>query len=174
MLQAFSRGRVRFLVATDVAARGIDVSDIGLVVNFDFPRAVEDYVHRVGRTGRAGTEGSALSLVASSERGVQRQVIEHLRATSNGRSRIVIDGRGDAPAQATAERTDERRRRTPRDRRSPERTARRRDDRVVCEVVQERPEGRRKDRRAATSEVDLSVDLDTAASRGRDADDVVW
>ncbi|MEZ5964367.1 MAG: DEAD/DEAH box helicase [Planctomycetota bacterium] len=77
-LKAFERGRVRFLVATDVAARGIDVSDIELVVNFDMPRALEDYVHRVGRTGRAGNTGRALSLVASSENGILAAVKRHL------------------------------------------------------------------------------------------------
>ena len=60
VLQAFSRGKTRFLVATDVAARGIDVDDIDLVLNYDFPLAVEDYIHRSGRTGRARPEGPAL------------------------------------------------------------------------------------------------------------------
>ncbi|MFO1055064.1 MAG: DEAD/DEAH box helicase [Planctomycetota bacterium] len=112
VLQGFIRGKVRHLVATDVAARGIDVSDIGLVVNFDMPRAVEDYIHRVGRTGRAGTEGEALSLVGKMEQGIQRQILEHLAKTSSG-SRVVVDGREvgsarrsePAPARAaTAER----------------------------------------------------------------------
>jgi superfamily II DNA/RNA helicase len=80
VLKAFERGRVRFLVATDVAARGIDVDDIELVVNFDMPRAVEDYVHRVGRTGRAGAEGRALSLVAPEERRVFEAVRRHVGA----------------------------------------------------------------------------------------------
>ncbi|GAQ84450.1 ATP-dependent RNA helicase DDX5/DBP2 [Klebsormidium nitens] len=56
-LRAFRTGRVDVLIATDVAARGIDVKDIELVINFDFPNSVEDYVHRIGRTGRAGAEG---------------------------------------------------------------------------------------------------------------------
>ncbi len=79
-LKAFERGRIRFLIATDVAARGIDVNDITLVVNFDMPRAVEDYVHRVGRTGRAGNTGRALSLVASAESGILASVKRHLAA----------------------------------------------------------------------------------------------
>jgi ATP-dependent RNA helicase RhlE len=81
-LKAFERGRVRFLVATDVAARGIDVSDIGLVINFDMPRALEDYVHRVGRTGRAGNTGRALSLVAPAEAGICAAVRRHLDAAT--------------------------------------------------------------------------------------------
>jgi len=56
-------GKVRILVATDVAARGIDVRDLALVVNFDMPQVAEDYVHRIGRTGRAGATGKAISLV---------------------------------------------------------------------------------------------------------------
>ena len=80
-LQAFSRGKTRFLVATDVAARGIDVDDIELVVNFDFPLALEDYVHRTGRTGRAGKSGRALSLVAPMEKRLYDVVQAHL----NGR-----------------------------------------------------------------------------------------
>jgi ATP-dependent RNA helicase RhlE len=78
-LQGFSRGKVRFLVATDVAARGIDVDDIELVVNYDFPLAVEDYIHRTGRTGRAGRSGRALSLVAPTERRLHEAVAAHLQ-----------------------------------------------------------------------------------------------
>ena len=58
------QGKIKILVATDVAARGIDVKDIGLVVNFDLPMNVEDYVHRIGRTGRAEAEGLAISFAA--------------------------------------------------------------------------------------------------------------
>jgi len=60
--------RVRVLVATDVAARGIDINELPHVVNFDLPHVPEDYVHRIGRTGRAGQNGEAVSLVASEER----------------------------------------------------------------------------------------------------------
>ncbi len=77
-LQSFSRGKVRFLVATDVAARGIDVDDVMLVVNYDFPLGLEDYIHRTGRTGRAGRSGRALSLVAPSERRLYEVVAAHL------------------------------------------------------------------------------------------------
>jgi ATP-dependent RNA helicase RhlE len=82
VLQAFTRGKTRFLVATDVAARGIDVDDIDLVVNHDFPLAVEDYIHRTGRTGRAGRKGRALSLVAPTERSRYEAVRRHLRGES--------------------------------------------------------------------------------------------
>jgi len=76
-LQAFTRGKVRFLVATDVAARGIDVDDVTLVVNYDFPLGLEDYIHRTGRTGRAGRSGRALSLVAPMERRLYEMVAGH-------------------------------------------------------------------------------------------------
>ena len=76
-LEQFRRGKVRALVATDVAARGIDVTGISHVVNFELPKAAEDYVHRIGRTGRAGASGIALSLVSGDERG-QLKDIERL------------------------------------------------------------------------------------------------
>jgi superfamily II DNA/RNA helicase len=73
-LQEMRRGRVRTLVATDVAARGLDVAGISHVINFDLPRQAEDYVHRIGRTGRAGAAGVAVSLARHSDRGALRQI----------------------------------------------------------------------------------------------------
>lgn len=67
VLSDFKSGKVRALVATDVAARGIDIVDLAFVVNFELPYVAEDYVHRIGRTGRAGKSGLALSLVSPSE-----------------------------------------------------------------------------------------------------------
>jgi ATP-dependent RNA helicase RhlE len=64
-LAEFKAGRVRVLIATDVAARGIDVVDLDAVVNFDLPRSTTDYVHRIGRTGRAGASGVAVSFVSA-------------------------------------------------------------------------------------------------------------
>ena len=66
-LQRFKDGEVNFLVATDVAARGLDIEEMPLVVNFDLPIVAEDYVHRIGRTGRAGASGQAMSLVCADE-----------------------------------------------------------------------------------------------------------
>jgi ATP-dependent RNA helicase RhlE len=66
-LAQFKDGSLQVLVATDIAARGIDISELPQVVNFDLPNVPEDYVHRIGRTGRAGTAGEALSLVCSDE-----------------------------------------------------------------------------------------------------------
>jgi ATP-dependent RNA helicase RhlE len=67
-LAEFKEGKVRILVATDIAARGLDIEQLPFVVNFDMPSNAEDYVHRIGRTGRAGVSGEAISLVASEDR----------------------------------------------------------------------------------------------------------
>jgi ATP-dependent RNA helicase RhlE len=66
-LKDFKQGRVRVLVATDVASRGIDIDQLPYVVNFEMPNVPEDYVHRIGRTGRAGNEGRAVSLISDDE-----------------------------------------------------------------------------------------------------------
>ena len=66
-LSDFKLGKVRILVATDIAARGIDIDHLPMVVNFDLPNIPEDYVHRIGRTGRAGAVGQAISLVSADE-----------------------------------------------------------------------------------------------------------
>ena len=84
-LADFKAGRVTVLVATDIAARGLDIPQLPLVVNFDLPLVPEDYIHRAGRTGRAGLEGRAVSLVSPDDRellrGIQRLLtspIEHV------------------------------------------------------------------------------------------------
>lgn len=66
-LAEFKKGEIQVLVATDIAARGIDIDQLPQVVNFDLPHVAEDYVHRIGRTGRAGSEGKAVSLVCAAE-----------------------------------------------------------------------------------------------------------
>ena len=73
-LSDFKAGKVRVLCATDVAARGLDIPLLPLVINFDMPMVAEDYVHRIGRTGRAGANGDAVSLVATDEGGLLRAV----------------------------------------------------------------------------------------------------
>ncbi|NXL38738.1 DDX43 helicase, partial [Glaucidium brasilianum] len=77
-LDDFRKGKVRILVATDLASRGLDVHDITHVFNFDFPRNIEEYVHRVGRTGRAGRTGEAVTLVTRSDWRVASELIEIL------------------------------------------------------------------------------------------------
>src|SRR3546814_1258015 len=67
-LQAFRSGEIKLLVETDIAARGIDVSGVSHVFNFEIPNVPEQYVHRIGRTARAGAEGKAISFIAPDER----------------------------------------------------------------------------------------------------------
>jgi len=73
-LNGFKSGRLKVLVATDIAARGIDVEDISHVINYDLPNEAESYVHRIGRTGRAGANGTAYSFCAADERNFLRAV----------------------------------------------------------------------------------------------------
>ncbi|XP_055919226.1 probable ATP-dependent RNA helicase DDX43 [Eupeodes corollae] len=73
-----SSGEVKILIATDVASRGLDIEDITYVVNFDFPRNIEEYVHRVGRTGRAGRRGTSLSFLTRSDWGSAKELIDIL------------------------------------------------------------------------------------------------
>jgi ATP-dependent RNA helicase RhlE len=86
-LDGFRRGTTRVLVATDVAARGIDVDGVSLVVNFDLPNVAESYVHRIGRTGRAGAVGRAISFCARDERpllqDIERLIRRRLPATQS-------------------------------------------------------------------------------------------
>jgi ATP-dependent RNA helicase RhlE len=70
----FKRGAVRVLVATDIAARGLDIDQLPHVVNYELPHVPEDYVHRIGRTGRAGNAGEAISLVCVDERGLLKDI----------------------------------------------------------------------------------------------------
>ena len=99
-IERFKNGEVKVLVATDVAARGLDIDDITHVINFDMPRKVDIYIHRIGRTGRAGNKGTAISLVEAHDMGVigkierytkerlSRRFIQGLRP-NNKESRVV-------------------------------------------------------------------------------------
>ncbi len=78
-LSGFTTGQFRIMVATDIAARGIDVKDISIVINFDLPDNSEDYVHRIGRTGRAGKSGKAVSFVTPSEKADVRKIERLIR-----------------------------------------------------------------------------------------------
>jgi len=105
-LSDLRRGGVRTLVATDVAARGIDVPGLTHVINFDLPRQAEDYVHRIGRTGRAGASGIAVSFANHAERGTLRTIE---RLTGAAIPTHVIPGlepraRASAPGAAPARR----------------------------------------------------------------------
>ena len=113
-LADFKAGRVRVLVATDIAARGLDIEQLPHVVNFELPNVPEDYVHRIGRTGRAGMTGEAVSLVAPDEQGYLRD-IERLLGSKVPRAEAPVVER-DASRPVKAERAE------------PARNERRRDD----------------------------------------------
>jgi len=105
-LAEFKQGTVRVLVATDIAARGLDIDQLPHVVNFELPNVAEDYVHRIGRTGRAGKEGQALSLVCVDEhdllrdiervlkREVPKVIIEGYEPNPSIRAEAIPNGRG--------------------------------------------------------------------------------
>jgi ATP-dependent RNA helicase RhlE len=99
-LRGFRDGQTRVLVATDIAARGIDVESISHVINYDVPTAPEDYVHRIGRTGRAGNTGRAITLLTPVEE-LSMRAIERL--TGQPVERVVVPGFGGAtPVAASA------------------------------------------------------------------------
>ncbi len=104
-LADFKRGSFRVLVATDIAARGLDINQLSHVVNYELPHVPQDYVHRIGRTGRAGNKGDAISLVSADER-EQLQAIERLLKRTI--PKLVINGFEPVPerhAAPTKERT---------------------------------------------------------------------
>ena len=96
VLDDFKAGRVRVLVATDIAARGLDIAHLPLVVNYDLPLVAEDYVHRIGRTGRAGQHGRAVSLVSASEIVLLRQI---QRVVAAPLERVAVPGVATEPKQ---------------------------------------------------------------------------
>ncbi|SFC49433.1 ATP-dependent RNA helicase RhlE [Polaromonas sp. OV174] len=88
-LQGFKNGDIRALVATDIAARGIDIDELPHVVNYEIPNVSEDYVHRIGRTGRAGNSGEAVSLVCLDEEGFMQDIE---RFTKQNIEKVVVPG----------------------------------------------------------------------------------
>jgi len=80
-MAGFKSGKYRVLIATDIAARGIDVTGISLVINFDLPQNAEDYVHRIGRTARAGATGKAISMATPDQRGDIKQIERLIKKT---------------------------------------------------------------------------------------------
>jgi len=104
-IERFKQGSSKVLVATDVAARGLDIDGLDLVINFDMPRSGDEYVHRIGRTGRAGGEGLAISLIthndwnlmSSIERYLkqqfERRVIKEVKGTYNGPKKVKASGK---------------------------------------------------------------------------------
>ncbi len=116
-LENFRSGKTRVLIATDIAARGIDIDDISHVINYDLPNVSEDYVHRIGRTARAGASGKAISFCDSEEKVFLKdiekligknitlvedqpfhsQVVVDSRLLSKGKAKTLIDGRNKLP-----------------------------------------------------------------------------
>ncbi len=88
-LAGFKAGEVQVLVATDIAARGLDIDQLPQVVNFDLPNVAEDYVHRIGRTGRAGASGQAVSLVSAEE---SKELISIERLIQTKLERVIVEG----------------------------------------------------------------------------------
>ena len=84
-LDKFKQGEVSVLVATDLAARGLDIEDLPYVINYELPNTPEDYVHRIGRTGRAGTKGRAISLVSNDE----KELLENIEKLLNINSQVI-------------------------------------------------------------------------------------
>lgn len=134
-LDAFRSGKTQILVATDIAARGIDIDDISHVVNFDIPNVPESYVHRIGRTARAGKDGVAITLCDPSEKGLLRDIEKLIGnklpcdvVTVEGstgqfarqdqgnseqtRQRLVQDGDGSSDALSTRSKRSRRRKRS--------------------------------------------------------------
>lgn len=105
MVAQFAEGKIKVLVASDVAARGLDVKDIDTVINFDFPRSVDDYIHRIGRTGRAGRQGLAISFVSANDWNLmaaierytetvfERRTIKSLKAKFTGPKKLKSNGK---------------------------------------------------------------------------------
>jgi ATP-dependent RNA helicase RhlE len=108
-LEGFRAGRTRVLVATDIAARGIDVEKLGHVVNFDVPALPDDYVHRVGRTGRAEATGDAFTFVSPQEEADLRRIEQ---AIGKKLPRIAVPGFDLPPAPPVRPRRSPRRRRS--------------------------------------------------------------
>ena len=99
-LSAFKEAKLEILVATDVAARGLDVDDLPLVVNYELPHVPEDYIHRIGRTGRAGAQGEAISFVAPEEEKYLTEIERLLKKKIDVRS---AEGLGGPPAGGSRE-----------------------------------------------------------------------
>jgi ATP-dependent RNA helicase RhlE len=90
-LAGFQDGRYQVLVATDIASRGLHVDDVAHVINYDLPKMAEDFIHRVGRTGRAGSQGRASSLIAGAEV-IELRHIERALKLKIERKRIDASG----------------------------------------------------------------------------------
>ena len=101
-LERFSQGKSRVLVATDVAARGLDIDGLDVVINFDMPRSGDEYLHRIGRTGRAGEEGLAISLICHNDWNLMSSVERYLKQTFERRVIKELKGAYQGPKNVKA------------------------------------------------------------------------
>jgi ATP-dependent RNA helicase RhlE len=138
-LADFKRGELRVLVATDIAARGLDIEELPHVVNFDLPHVPEDYVHRIGRTGRAGAEGEAVSLISAEDKPLLAAIEKLL-----GRSieRRVVAGFEPQQSQSVAEVE-------PRGRQQPQRSGAQQPQRRAAQQPSSRGHGQQSSQRGA-------------------------
>ncbi len=101
-LESFRRGAVSFLLASDLASRGLDIKGVQTVINYEVPKTLEDYIHRIGRTARAGRRGVAVTLVAEEDRKFVRAATRAMRKDEDGGPRYLIKSRSVDPAAADA------------------------------------------------------------------------
>jgi len=159
-LESFRNGEISFLIASDVAARGLDIPDVSHVFNFDVPHHAEDYVHRIGRTGRAGRSGTAITIASSADgkslAAIEKLIGQKIPAQGGPSGPVTTE-----PAAGEPQRTEARREQEPRKR---ERLARsgRRPDRNPGDRRPERQEPPPERRPQAPSSPIAS--LDTASS----------
>ncbi len=108
VMYAFKAGKIDILVATDIVARGIDIDDIRLVINYDVPHDCEDYVHRIGRTARAGSDGEAITFVSEKD---QRRFVQIERFLEKTVNKLTLPAElGEAPEYSGKSESDERKR----------------------------------------------------------------
>ncbi len=186
-LEDFRHGHVRVLVATDIAARGIDIDDISHVINFELPNVSESYVHRIGRTARAGASGKAISFCDQEEKAYVKDIekligkpipvdpnhpyhsheVESARAMSKGKAKAQIEAREDdrgprrtqRPSQRPGQRPSQNRNQRS-DSRAPQRRSQSRNER-------ERPSNNRDERERPTNNRDQSGNRDGGPSMDR-------
>lgn len=106
IMDEFKSGEVPVLVATDLAGRGLDISDVSLVVNYDIPNIAESYVHRIGRTGRAGRKGVAVSLVDRSEKAYLRDIEKLMGVSLGGQKGTAVATDGKSAGAKSSERRE--------------------------------------------------------------------